>query len=106
MAARETAIRRARGRVVLFLDDDNVLEPGYLAGVVEAFRDPALGVLGGGVIPEYEATPPSWLTEFEAYLAVRRYPRELVVETTGLPYTGHFPIGAGWRFSEPSPWTI
>ena len=95
MAARETAIRRARGKVVLFLDDDNILAPGYLSGVANAFDDPTLGIISGGVFPEYESTPPAWLREFEAYLAVRPYARDLVVNTTGLPYTGHFPIGAG-----------
>lgn len=94
-AARAAAIRRARGNVILFVDDDNVLGPGYLRSVVTAFEDPALGVLSGSVLPEYEADIPPWLAPFEAQLAIRRYSPGVVIETTGLPYTSSFPIGAG-----------
>jgi len=94
-AARAAAVRNARGRIVLFVDDDNVLTAGYLSGVVAAFTDPALGVLGGSIVPEYESPPPPWLSAFEDQLAIRRYPADLVVETTSLPYTSYFPVGAG-----------
>lgn len=94
-AAREAAIRRARGKIILFLDDDNILEPGYLKGVLSAFEDPALGLLGGNIVPEYESTPPPWITAFEDQLAIRRYPPALDVETTALPFTHYFPVGAG-----------
>jgi glycosyltransferase involved in cell wall biosynthesis len=94
-AARAAAIRKARGRIVLFVDDDNVIGPGYLKGVVSAFADPALGLLGGSVVPEYESAPPAWLTTFEDQLAIRRHPADLDVETTALPFTGYFPVGAG-----------
>jgi len=94
-AARAAVVRNARGRIVLFVDDDNVLGAGYLKGVVAAFADSALGVLGGTVVPEYESPPPPWLSSFEDQLAIRRYPSDLMVETTSVPYTGHFPIGAG-----------
>jgi glycosyltransferase involved in cell wall biosynthesis len=94
-AARATAIHHARGDVVLFVDDDNVLAPGYLRGAAAAFADPKLGVLGGRIVPEYESHPPRWLGPFEPQLAIRRFPLHLVVETTGLPYTDYFPVGAG-----------
>ena len=95
-AARETAIRRARGRVILFLDDDNILSGGYLKAVIEAFRDSRLGVLGGSIVPEYESSPPRWLSAFEPQLAIRRRPSTVALETAGLPYTDNFPIGAGF----------
>lgn len=94
-AAKAAAIRHAAGDAVLFVDDDNVLDAGYLAKVVAAFGDPKLGVLGGRVVPEYEGRPPAWLSRFETQLAIRRYPADLVVETAGLPYTDYFPVGAG-----------
>jgi glycosyltransferase involved in cell wall biosynthesis len=94
-AAKEAAIRHARGEVILFVDDDNIVAPGYLREVVKAFADPTLGVLGGSVVPEFESEPPGWLSAFEEQLAIRRYPADLIVETTGLPYTDKFPIGAG-----------
>jgi GT2 family glycosyltransferase len=94
-AAREMAVREADGRIILFVDDDNVLAPGYLRRVVASFSDPRLGVLGARILPEYESAPPGWLASFEEHLAIRRYPADCVMETTGLPYTGYFPVGAG-----------
>jgi glycosyltransferase involved in cell wall biosynthesis len=94
-AARECAIRRARGDLLLFVDDDNILAPGYLAGVRRAFADPKLGVIGGATVAEYQEEPPSWLGEFEAFLAIRPYPSDFVKETLALPYSNDFPIGAG-----------
>jgi glycosyltransferase involved in cell wall biosynthesis len=96
-AAREAAVRAARGEIVLFVDDDNILQPDYVRKVIEEFAaDPGLGLLGGSVIPEYETDPPAWLTEFEPQLAIRRYPDELRVTITSEPYSAYFPVGAGF----------
>lgn len=95
-AARVAGIRAASGNVVLFVDDDNVLHANFLKEVVGAFADPALGLLGGAIEPEYAAEPPLWLPRFEHQLAIRRYAPGLVVETTSLPFTEYFPVGAGF----------
>jgi glycosyltransferase involved in cell wall biosynthesis len=101
-AAREAVIRNAAGNIILFVDDDNILDDRYLTTVVEAFvDDPELGLIGGCVVPEYELQPPPWFAEFESWLAVRRYDPELRVETNRLPTMGssrtrYFPVGAGF----------
>ena len=57
-AAREAAIEAAKGDVVLFVDDDNIIGPGYLSTVAEAFAgDAALGLLGGRVVPNTNSNP-------------------------------------------------
>ena len=95
-AARETAIASAQGEIVVFVDDDNVLCESYLATAARMFaEDPRLGLLGGAIAPEYESPPPDWFGEFEHWLAVRRYPVELYVETSEPRYSPHFPVGAG-----------
>lgn len=96
-AAREAAVEAAKGDVLLFVDDDNIIGPGYLTAVADAFvGDAALGVLGGRVVPEYETEPPAWLREFEPWLAIRRYAPDLYVETTAPPVSQFFPVGAGF----------
>lgn len=96
-AAREAVIANAQGEVIVFVDDDNILGGRYLATVVEAFSaDPSLGLLGGRVIPQYEAEPPGWFGEFEPWLAVRRHPPDLYAEVTDPPYSTYFPVGAGF----------
>lgn len=96
-AARARAIKTAVGEVLLFVDDDNILTDGYLAQTILAFEsDPRLGLLGGSIVGEYLAIPPTWLHEFERRLAIRPHPPELYVETSGLPHTPYWPIGAGF----------
>jgi glycosyltransferase involved in cell wall biosynthesis len=95
-AAREAAIKSAAGTVIVFVDDDNVLESGYLATAIESFAaDSQLGVLGGRILPEYDTQPPQWFGEFERWLAIRRHAPDLYVETTAPPFSAYFPVGAG-----------
>lgn len=96
-AARETAIRQAKGDVIVFVDDDNVLGEGYLEKVVSTFsKDTQLGLLGGSVVAEYEQSPPEWFHEFEPQLAIRCYAPSVYVETEDIPYSDYFPVGAGF----------
>ena len=44
---RNLGARAASGEVVLFLDDDVVLEPGYLAAIARVYAEDAAGVVGG-----------------------------------------------------------
>jgi glycosyltransferase involved in cell wall biosynthesis len=95
-AAREAGIGRAHGELLVFVDDDNILAPGFLRGVEEAFdANPELGMLGAAVEPRYEVPPPAWLSPFEEMLAVRRYPADTWIETREPRFTSAFPIGAG-----------
>ncbi len=62
--ARNTAIKIARGKFVLFLDDDALAEPGWLAAYRNFLLQPPvarLAVVGGGVIPYYAEPPPPWV---------------------------------------------
>lgn len=95
-AARERAIAEARGDIILFVDDDNVLSPNFIVRLLEIFRKPTVGMVGGAVYPEYEIAPPRWIGRFEECLAIRRHPPDCYVETLSPPCTRYFPIGAGF----------
>ena len=78
-AARLRAIHEFSGQILVFVDDDNVLDPQYLETVTRIHDAyPALGVFGAGNLePEFE-TPPS--REVEPYLprlALRKVSRVL-----------------------------
>lgn len=58
-------------RTLLFVDDDNVLAPDYLAaGLALGQQHPALGAWGGQLIPRFETPPPPWFRRYQNYLAI------------------------------------
>jgi glycosyltransferase involved in cell wall biosynthesis len=96
--ARLCGIRAAQGDVLVFVDDDNVLAPDYLAHVATVFaRDAKLGAAGGIVQPEWETLPPPWLEEFRGLLALRDFGRETKLRTggPGAIWPDFAPVGAG-----------
>lgn len=70
--ARLRGIAEARGDILVWVDDDNVLPSDYLAVAAALAREhPGLGVWGcGHFIPEWEQAPAPELTPYLAYLAV------------------------------------
>lgn len=52
--ARTTALRRSRGEVLVFVDDDAWVEDDFLAVVAGAFEDPRIVAAGGRIVPEWE----------------------------------------------------
>jgi glycosyltransferase involved in cell wall biosynthesis len=70
--ARLTAAREAKSDVLVFSDDDTLLDPNYLAlAMKELERLPKLGVAGGPSLPEYEACPADWFSPELAPLGCR-----------------------------------
>ena len=62
--ARNTALRQARGQYVIFLDDDAIAEPGWLAAYRQLVLHPPtpdLSAMGGAVFPRYDCATPWWL---------------------------------------------
>ncbi len=93
--ARLRGIRESNGQLLVFIDDDNVLCPDYLAVALQAMRKNALlGVLGAGrILPEFEAPPTAEVIPFLNSLALRDEPRahysnETTHHTPALPYGG------------------
>jgi glycosyltransferase involved in cell wall biosynthesis len=72
-SARRRAMKEASSDVLIFVDDDNILDPSYIARVIEIKRDwPLLGVWGSGkIIPEFEVAPGENVKPLVQYLALR-----------------------------------
>jgi glycosyltransferase involved in cell wall biosynthesis len=95
-AARRRGLAEATGDLVVFVDDDNVLAPDYLAQVVRIFSaHPRLGALGGRIMPEFEIAPPAWSHEFFPLLALRDLGSDVLVARGAERYPAAAPVGAG-----------
>jgi succinoglycan biosynthesis protein ExoM len=83
-AARNRAIREARARVLVFIDDDMHPEKGWLAAMLRTQRDTGAAVVAGPVFAEYEAEPDAWVTAGRFFVR-RRLPTgsKLTVAASG-----------------------
>lgn len=95
--ARQRGIREARGEIIIFVDDDNVLDRQFLNMATKRMQQhPNVGICGGKVVARFESEPPEWIEEFLPLLACQdfgRHPR-----FSG-PFDGNYPefspVGAG-----------
>ena len=72
--ARLRGIKEASAEILVFVDDDNVLEPDYLESALRISRNyPFLGAWGGLIKPEFEISPPEWTKPYWELLAVREF---------------------------------
>ena len=70
--ARLCGIAHSRGEIIVFVDDDNVLDPAYLAECLNIAKDwSQLGTWGGAIVPEFEVQPPDHLRPHLKMLALR-----------------------------------
>ena len=70
-------ILHSTGALIVIVDDDNLLDPDYLAKAVEIYEDfPFLGAFGGSMEAEFEVDPPLSITPYLEGLAIRRIVRD------------------------------
>ena len=63
--ARHTGADTSSGRVLSYIDDDVVVDKGWLTAVIDAFdSDEAVGVVGGPILPIFETEPPDWIKKY------------------------------------------
>ena len=91
---RNRAIAEARGEIIVFGDDDILVQPDWLAQMaVPLLADTAtrrIGAIGGEVIPVFPDGLPDWVREWHAPLAFRT--------ETGPLEAKHSPMGANLAF--------
>jgi len=91
--ARLRGIKEARAELLVFVDDDNVLDLDYLETALKISKDfPVLGVWGGQSPPGFDEPPPEWSEPYWHMLAIDQFDRD---RWSNVPYTGTNPCGAG-----------
>ncbi len=94
--ARNRGLAEARGEIIVMIDDDEEVNPGFLAAYLDFFTEhPAAVAAGGPMVACYEDRRPRWMSHYTEALAastidlgprVRRFPR------------GRYPIGGNMAF--------
>lgn len=94
--ARNRGLAEARGEIIVMIDDDEEVPPGFLAAYLDFFAShPRAVAAGGPMIACYEEVRPRWMSHYTEALAastidlggrVRRFPR------------GGYPIGGNMAF--------
>jgi glycosyltransferase involved in cell wall biosynthesis len=63
--ARNRGIREAKGDLLIYVDDDALVNKEFLSSYFELFnKEPNVWAAGGPIIPIYETEPPKWMSFF------------------------------------------
>jgi len=92
--ARLRGIREAKGELLVFVDDDNLIpEDFFLNGAEIARQNPLMGAFSGQVILEFEEKPEDWTKKYWGLLVYREFDKDV---WSNLPHlTTTMPCGAG-----------
>jgi glycosyltransferase involved in cell wall biosynthesis len=96
--ARNAAIALAQGEYIIWIDDDVLVDADWLRAYHDAFRDwPEATFLGGPIVPLFEGTPPSWLSEAlpqigNAYAALDLGDEPIELTRESLPFGANMAI--------------
>ena len=92
--ARLRGISESTAGILVFVDDDNVLDNEYLRNVLEiSSSHPRLGAWSGNVELEFETPPAQWTKKYWPFLAGRRIEADAVSFNSELAEP--LPVGAG-----------
>lgn len=92
--ARLRGIRETIGDLLVFADDDNVLDADYLERASDtAATHPFLGAWSGQCRPAFDEPPPDWTRRYWGNLVIREFDRDVWSNLPRLPQS--MPCGAG-----------
>jgi glycosyltransferase involved in cell wall biosynthesis len=92
--ARLRGIRESRGDLLVFVDDDNVLDGDFLEIALRTMEErPFLGSWSGQCRPAFEEPPPEWTRRYWGNLSIREFNRDVWSNLPRLPES--MPYGAG-----------
>lgn len=88
VGARNASLRhglRHRSDYLVFIDDDEVPEVGWLAGLLSAMTNSGAGFAVGPVKPRFSKPPPSWAPEFFTKTGEAFCTSNLIIKTCVVP---------------------
>jgi glycosyltransferase involved in cell wall biosynthesis len=92
--ARLRGIRESKGDLLIFVDDDNVLDADFLETALRIAEErPFLGSWSGQCRPGFEEPPPEWTRRYWGNLVIREFDKDVWSNLPRLPQS--MPCGAG-----------
>jgi len=92
--ARLRGIRESKDDLLVFVDDDNLLNPDFLEVALRMAEErPFLASWSGQCLPEFEEPPPEWTRRYWGNIAIRQFDEDRWSNLPMLPDT--IPCGAG-----------
>jgi glycosyltransferase involved in cell wall biosynthesis len=92
--ARLRGIRESSGDLLVFVDDDNVLDGDFLEIALRTMEDrPFLGSWSGQCRPAFEQAPPEWTRRYWGNLVIREFDKDVWSNLPRMPQS--MPCGAG-----------
>jgi len=92
--ARLRGIRETTGELLVFVDDDNVLDADFLEAALRSAEERSfLGSWSGQCRPGFEEPPPRWSRQYWGNLCIREFEQDVWSNLPRLPDT--MPCGAG-----------
>lgn len=92
--ARLRGIRESTGKLLVFVDDDNLLAPDYIeiaSGIADECQ--FIGAFGGQIVGDFEEPVPAWLRKYLHFLVIR--PVERDTWSNLIDGNRTLPVGAG-----------
>jgi hypothetical protein len=95
-AARLRGIGEAQGDLLVFVDDDNLLQADFLMQNQRiGIEHPWIGCWGGRIEAEFETPPPEHLKPYLQNIAIRDVSKPIWIHVAGLEAANFAPCGAG-----------
>lgn len=92
--ARKRGVHEAKYDILLFIDDDNILDGDWIPSLYELYRRfPGVGAIGGHIEPLFEGIKPGWFDDFAGVYACKAIREESAILTEK-----KFLFGAGLSF--------
>jgi len=92
--ARLRGIRESKGDLLVFVDDDNVLDVDFLETALRTMEErPFLGSWSGQCRPAFEEPPPEWTRRYWGNLVIHEFDKDVWSNLPRMPET--MPCGAG-----------
>ncbi|MFN3531100.1 MAG: glycosyltransferase [Candidatus Brocadia sp.] len=64
LSGRHSGALKAKGEILIFVDDDIEAVNGWLSTIMAEFEDKSVHLVGGPSLPKYEVDPPKWIDKY------------------------------------------